>query len=425
MLRSKRGLCLLTVAAVLLAAGTDARAVDASDILVYNVGPFRLKPHVGVSEQYNDNIFFRSDKPTFTLVPVPGLTNVFQVKKVSVEDDLITTLSAGTALQLGRREANHVMVDYTMDKSWYLDHQDVGHLDHTLLANTLLQGNRLTLTGNDRVQFLSGILGGGQNLGTKVNRWSFSDDYRLEYRVGEKTSVYADGTYDTTDYAKGTPLYDDNMLRGTAGFSFKATEKTSLFGEFYYGQEATDPNRPFNTNDSTSIKGPHAEFYGGFVGARGDFTSRLKGSIKAGYESRQFSNDKPAADSPVVEATLDQRFSDRTTVSLIYSRRNSLSVQVAGDGYTADAISAQLRQVLTSDGKLFAIAGAGFENDDYKALGAAAARRDRVYRANFTLSYSIQLWLSARLGYQFEKYDSNVVIDYNVNSVTLSILVGY
>ena len=71
----------------------------------------------------------------------------------------------------------------------------------------------------------------------------------------------------------------------------------------------------------------------------------MKGSIKAGYESRQFSNDKPAADSPVVEATLDQRFSDRTTVSLIYSRRNSLSVQVAGDGYTADAISGQLAWV--------------------------------------------------------------------------------
>src|SRR5438552_9205972 len=210
MLRSKRGLCLLTVAAVLLAAGTAARAVDASDILVYNVGPFRLKPHVGVSEQYNDNIFFRSDKPTFTLVPVPGLTNVFQVKKVSVEDDLITTLSVGTALQLGRREANHVMVDYTMDKSWDLDHQDVGHLDHTLLANTLLQGNRLTLTGNDRVQFLSGILGGGQNLGTKVNQLAVPDDHRLQYHVGEQASDHAVATNHKTDYQQRNHAQDAN-----------------------------------------------------------------------------------------------------------------------------------------------------------------------------------------------------------------------
>src|SRR5206468_12576744 len=116
----------------------------------------------------------------------------------------------------------------------------------------------------------------------------------------------------------------ENTIRGTGGFSFQATEKTSVFGEFYSGQSATKPNRPFNTNDVTSFKGPHADFFGGFVGARGNFTSRLKGSVKAGYESRHFSDGAPASSSPVVEATLDQRFSDRTFASLTYTRRNSL-----------------------------------------------------------------------------------------------------
>ena len=72
-----------------------------------------------------------------------------------------------------------------------------------------------------------------------------------------------------------------------------------------------------------------------------------------------------------------------------------------------------------------AVVGGNFENDEYEQVGISAARHDRLYRANFALTYNIQLWLSARLGYQFEKYDSNVVIDYNVNSVTLSIQVGY
>jgi hypothetical protein len=328
-------------------------------------------------------------------------------------------------VQLGRRDANHVTVDYTMDKSWYLDHPDAGHVDHTVAANTFLQGNRLSLTGNDRVQYLSGILGGGQNLGQKVKRFSYSDDYRLDYRVGEKTGVYAGGTYTATDYAKGTQLYDDNMLRGTAGFSFRATEKTSLFGEFYYGQEATDPNRPFNTNDVTSIKGPHADFFGGFIGARGNFTSRLSGSVKAGYESRQFSDGSPASSSPVVDATLEARLSDRTSLSFSYSRRNSLSVQRAGESYTSDNVTARLSQMLTPDGKLVAIVGGSFEDDEYERGGVAAGRQDRAYRANLALNYNIQLWLSASLAYQFEKYESNVVIDYHVNSVSLSIRVGY
>src|SRR5438128_3759296 len=218
MLRSTRGRCLLTIAARLSAAGAPARAVDASDILIYSIGSVRVRPRVAVAEQYNDNIFYRPGKPT-TASPFP------------VEHDLITIVSPGVTLQLGRKEANHLILDYTLDKSWYLDHHDQAHLDHTVLFDTLLQGNRLSLAGNDRVQLLSGIVGGGQNLGERVNRFTFSDDYRLEYRVANRTSVYVAGAFSATDYEEGTPLYDDNTIRGTGGFSFKATEKTSFFGE--------------------------------------------------------------------------------------------------------------------------------------------------------------------------------------------------
>ena len=81
--------------------------------------------------------------------------------------------------------------------------------------------------------------------------------------------------------------------------------------------------------------------------------------------------------------------------------------------------------MLTPDGKLLGIVGGGYEYDEYKSIGTAAGRQDRVYRANLALNYNIQLWLSAKLSYQFEKYDSNFVIDYTVNSVTLSVSVGY
>jgi len=399
----------LTIAAGLSAAGIHPRALDASDVLVYSLGPVRVRPHLALAEQYNDNIFFRSSQPS------QGTSNSTN----QVEGDFLTTISPGVSVQLGRREANHLTLDYTMDQTWYLDHPDEGHSDHGVFFNIFLEGYRLSLTGGDHVQFLSGILGGGQNLGERVERFTFSDDYRLDYRFGEKTSVYLAGAFSATDYETGKPLYDENTIRGTAGFSFKATEKTSVFGEFYSGQSATDPNDP------TLAKSPHADFLGGFVGARGDFTSRLSGSVKAGYESRQFSDGSPASSSPVVEATLAQRFSNRTIASLTYTRRNSLSVQAAREAYTSDAVGGQIRHVLSSDGKFMAVAGGNFENDDYEGGGASVARHDRVYRANFALSYEIQLWLSARLGYQFEKYDSNVVIDYNVNSVTLSIQVGY
>ena len=271
---------------------------------------------------------------------------------------------------------------------------------------------------------LSGILGGGSNLGQRVDRTAYYDNYSVTCGLTEKTGVYVEGSFDALDFDRGTPLYDSNTLIGTGGFLFKATPKTSVFGELYYGQTATDPNVPFSPTNSISFKSPHAGFFGGFVGVKGDFTSRLSGRVKAGYEVREFSDGTPAPSSPVVEVSLDQKFSEKTSATLTYSRRNSVSVQVIRQAYTADAVAAQLTQVLSSNGKLVGTLGGVFENDDYEKVGSFV-RNDRAYRAKAALTYNLQLWLSASLSYEFEGYSSNAVIDYEVNRVTFRVAVGY
>ena len=50
----------MTVAAGLFAAGARALALDASDVMVYSLGPVRVRPHVTISGQYDDNIFYLS-----------------------------------------------------------------------------------------------------------------------------------------------------------------------------------------------------------------------------------------------------------------------------------------------------------------------------------------------------------------------------
>lgn len=400
----------------LFLAGARARALEANDLLAYSFGPFRLHPRLSVSEQYNDNIFFRASQ-----------TNA--VSKLPVEDDFITTVSPGMTLQLGRQGDNHLSLDYTLDKSWYADHADEGHLDHIVSFGVELKGNRFSLNGSDRFQDLSGILGGGQNLGQRVNRRTLSDDYRVDYRLGEKTGLYISGNSSSTDYESGTPLYDDWTLRGTGGFDYKATDKTSLFGEVYYSQSRTDPNVHSGPTAAAFPNQPHLNHIGGFLGARGDFTTRLSGSVKAGYETRYYSGGGTSGDTPVVEVTLENRFSDRTSASLIYSRRSEVSVQssvTSGASYTSDSFGLSVRQLVTSDGKLVASVGGSFDNNAYDAV-AGFNREDQVYRANAALAYSLQLWLTAKLAYQFEKYASNdnLVIDYTVNSVTLTVSVGY
>ena len=410
MLRSRRGQCRLTIAAGLFAAGARALALDASDVLVYSFGPLRVRPHVTVSGKYDDNIFYQGNKSP------PG---------VSAEDDFITIVSPAVNFQLGRSQGNHILLNYEMDQALYARNNAEDHRDHLLSLNTRLQGNRLSLVGNDSVQFLSGILGGSlvqtniQN--ARVDRVAFLDHYRLEYELSEKISTYVEGSYDATDYKEGTALFDANSLRGTGGFAFRITPKIRLFGEGYYGQSAVDPNR------SVDIKGPHLNVVGGFIGASGDFHPKLTGSVKVGYETRRFSNSSADEASPVVEASLTGRINDKTTAVLSYSRHSSVSVQAASQSFASDVVTVGVDRVLSPDGKLVAKLGGNFQNDEYENFGTFGGRNDKSYRANFALIYNIQLWLSTSVVYEFEKFVSNAggVIDYDVNRVTLRVSVGY
>jgi len=416
MLRSRRGQCRLTIAAGLFAAGARALALDASDVLVYSLGPVRVRPHVTVSGRYDDNIFYQGNKSS------PG---------VSAEEDFITTVSPAVNFQLGRLQGNHILLSYEMDQALYARNNNQDHRDHLVSLNTRFQWNRLSLDGNDSVQFLSGILGGSlvqtNTQIARVDRVAFLDHHRLEYGLSEKISSYVEGSYDATDYEEGTTLYDANSLRGTGGFAFKITPKIRLFGEGYYGQSAIDPNRPFNPADPSSIKGPHLDVAGGFIGASGDFQPKLTGSVKVGYETRRFSNSSEEAASPVVEASLTGRIDDKTTAVLSYSRRSSVSVQAASQSYASDVVTAGLDRVLSSDGKLVARLGGNFQNDEYEARGTFGGRNDKSYRANFALIYNIQLWLSTSVAYEFEKFVSSdrTTIDYDVNRVTVRVSVGY
>jgi hypothetical protein len=410
MLRSRRSQCGLTIAAGLFAAGARALALDASDVLVYSLGPVRVRPQVTVSGKYEDNIF---------------------LQEVNAEADFITTISPAVNIQLGRAQGNHILFRYEMDQALYARNNDENHRDHLLSLNTRLEGNRLSLDGNDSVQFLSGILGGSlvqtNTQNARVDRVAFLDRYRLEYDLTEKISTYVEGSYDATDYEKGTTLYDANSLRGTGGFAFEIMPKIRLFGEGYYGQSAVNPNRPFDTNDPSSIKGPHLSVLGGFIGANGDFHPKLTGSVKVGYETRSFSDSTADAGSPVVEASLTGRINDKTTSVLSYSRRSSVSVQAASQSYASDVVTAGLDRVLSSDGKLLVRLGGNFQNDEYENLGPFGGRKDKAYRANVALIYNIQLWLSASVAYEFEKFVSNAstIIDYNVNRVIVRVPVGY
>lgn len=406
------------ISCALLAAGAstfavNSNALEANDLLAYSIGPVLLRPNLLVTESYQDNILYGPSG--------------------NERDDFVTTVSPGLRITLGHREVrspwldptgreeNYLMFGYNFDNLFYAKNSEQNATQHRLSLESQLRGYRLALQGSDRLEFLSGTLGGGANVRQKVDRMVLSDVYTLSYRLSEKTAPYLTGAFTMTDFETGTPLLDYVTYRGTLGFNYKPFNKISFFGETHYGQNSINPNRPIDAD------GPYQSFVGGFLGARGDFTTRIQGSVKVGYEDREFSDGTEADGSPVVEATLSYRITERLTGNLRYSRQNYVSVQQNSVSYDSDDISLRFEHRLGASNKILASLGGTYEINTYQESQFYGDRQDDWLRINAGISYFIQVWMVTTLAYEFEHFTSSTpgIIDYDANRVTLSLAIGY
>ena len=316
-------------------------------------------------------------------------------------------------------DQNYLMAEYRLDQRFYTDNTQLSSHDNDFSLQSQLKGNRTTITGNDQFQTLSSVLGAGSGIRGLLDRNCYSDSYSVKYRFTDRTSAYIRGTHQTTDYAHGTPYQDENSLTGLTGFDYKFTDKTSAFGEVYYGQRALDSN-------GLPYKGPHQEFYGGFVGVQGDFSTKIHGSVKAGYETRQFSGNFQGDSSPVVEASLRYRVAPKSMASLTYTRSSGVNAQTTSASYVVDNATVRWDQKIGTNEKWTASATAGYQSTLYsKTSGVYGDRQDDMLQTGFQINYLIRLWWVTSLDYSFTKYSSTYpanspgLLDYDANIISL------
>ena len=452
---SRRRRCKIPTLALVLSLSISPKllAIEPSDILVYSKEPFLLRPQVAISESYNDNIFSR-----------PNSTG-----------DFVTTISPSLNFQLGKSQGNLLAFGYRFDQHFYAKRDDLNSGEHSFDFRARFQKSRFGITGNDQIQLLSSPIGlvevfspaptgvnqiptpttgVGQQPGTgagetqpplqgpdssvspvrggevvtleerSVDRLVHYHNYNIGYGLTEKTGLYLQGLFTETDYEGGIGLFDLNTFRLTGGIAFQAFPKISFLGETYYGQTATEPNAP------GTLKNPHLDFIGGSLGVRGIFTEKLSGTVKVGYESREFSDGSEAPSSPVVDFGLFYRMSEKTALSLSYARLHDVSIQFSTGGhpesYTANVLNAQISQALSRSGKLVGSLGGSYGNYEYQTTaGTASARAYDRYSAFFNLVYRPRLWLTATLGYRYDSVGSESLQGYDVNRMSLSLAIGY
>ncbi|HUP79902.1 MAG TPA: hypothetical protein VM260_15220, partial [Pirellula sp.] len=152
---------------------------------------------------------------------------------------------------------------------------------------------------------------------------------------------------------------------------------------------------------------------------------------KAGYELRQSEGDSGTIGSPVVDISITQRFSDRTELTLAYSRRQQESVQFVGNTYTSDAISTLLAQSFGADARLRARLEAAYVMSAYETEQRLALsvqdREDTSIISGLTITYDVKLWMRVFGSYNFEWLESNdpAVVDYIVNRISIGLQLGY
>lgn len=394
-------------AALIAFKGYDAAALEASDVLLFEVGPLSIRPSAGVFTQYNDNIFLRN-----TQKEADVLFGIFPGVKFLVGSDI--------------PDENKVSLQYRMDQHFYLENSRLDATQHKLAFDVEYSTSRTSIKGTDRLEFLSSTIG-GVTINDKVDRTVWDDSYNVEYTVSGRTSVYVEASHNQVDYDRGTRLFDVRELQGTGGFAWKLSDETRIFGEAHVGMIDLKSNLPVGDP-------PGRKYVGGFIGARGNFTPKISGMVKAGFDYNTFDDSGVLATSlsdsslsPTVQMNVSYAITDRTSVSLGYSRAQRVSVEFTRSAYTLDDITASSRIVMGSTGRLRLDVGTRIGFFEYEPAPSYATRSDRLYGANTALTYFFQTWLAADLRYDFTTFRSDLtgISDYDQHRISMGLVVGF
>ena len=387
-----------------------SQAVEPEDILHLKVGNLNIRPKFSTALTANDNIFFRDGSAAS------------QALYGAREGDVISEWGTGFGAVLGRNPINTLGFGYNYLHRFYTDHTEVSSGDHAAQFGAAMEQGRFRFSTDHSLSLLTGIQGGNTWLVQQNDRLVLSDAMRVSLDITPKSDLYLSGQYGMTDQEEGSQFNDIESWSLAGGYGFQYSEKLRFFAQTSYGvQTSSRANRSWSW-----------DFVGGSVGAEGDFTDKLTGTLQFGYQQRSSSLTGERGGAPTVTMELEQLLGRRTQISLSYTRANQVNVDAVDSTSVSDQVRLSLSRALGNRQKWFASVFASYWRNDFSASGGAwSGRSDEATSLGATLDYRIQEWMTSRLGYSFADFTSEIPswalggIDYQVNQVSLSVNVGF
>ena len=401
-------------------------ALEPEDLLFYRVGNVSIRPSFGIAETYNDNVFFRGEKSFFIVNPSDGSTT-----KIEREGDLITTLSAGASLLLGRPTGNSLGANYNYSHRLFNEFTSQDASNHYITLRGILSGARIAVTPSLEGSNTKSVLNGANRSSSVGNQLVERNNVRaaISTRIKLTPKTFSNSTvsYSLSDLQDDLPFFDTQDTSFNQGFGFQLRPSISLSVSGTVGRRSVDPNSVLLANGNAQ------KYIGGGFSAEGEFTDRLTGEIKFGLQRSSFSNNSDSFIAPVVGISLEYMMGRNIHSDISYTRNTFVGIQSANAAGVSDIVGITLSKPFGAR-KNWTISATGnmtFQKWETRT-GLSADRSNNWLSGSLALQYRIQEWLTSSFSYSTQSFSSSLsrsgtfgLVDYNVNTVSISARVGY
>ncbi len=378
-----------------------------------------IHPFLSLSGYWTDNVYNTNDdkKSDYVAVITPGIW--FTVPRVKEQMPEVETLSivpggmtVGRLIQRYPRRYQTYLL-YQADIEQFKKYSSENFINHKLEG--MLQYN---MRGGLSIDLLEQFLRSHDTRGTGLSReldkfhtnllgitLTYDTANRLQFRL-EYKNYLVNYTQDRNDFRDRT----DHSVSGYVFYKF--LPKTSAFVEY-----------DFIKVEYKQAVLPESEEHHLYGGVQWNITAKSKGRIKVGYGAKDFKDSSLDTNKELIlEAQVDHKFTPKTSLKLIATRRTNETNISATDFIISNALRGEYLQRLTS--KITGSVGLSYQRDKYRGEltlgGETKERKDDIYGASIAFAYEFKEWLKAEAGYIYTKRDSNFSdFDFTNNTVFL------
>lgn len=241
-------------------------------------------------------------------------------------------------------------------------------------------------------------------------------------------------TFTTSSFNYSTSSFEDNVpLLGTELFSIQQSIGFQINQRYSLGVSGSYAQASQNSDSPLLAPGPDQISYGGGLVAEGDFTDRMTGRVQFGLRDVSFEGSSESFTPPVVTVALDYQFSRDIFTTLNYTRSTFVGFQATGASGVSDIVGLTIRKNFGFR-KEWAISARGSLNSQNweESRSLPSGRSDDWFTAGMAITHQMRDWLTSSLSYSWQSFSSSLaapgtlgLTDYDVNTIALSLRVGY